>query len=428
MKNSFTLLLIFFTSLPFISKAQDFDYYFIGDTSDISTSPDFGICLMGGASEDDNGSQWFLEKADGGNVVVIRASGSDGYNNYFFNDLGVNLQSVETIVFNNANASNSELIQRRLNNAEAIWIAGGDQFIYESYWKGTAIETILNNHVNVKEAPIGGTSAGMAILGSHYFNAANGTVTSTEALDEPLGNKVSIESDFLSIPHLENVITDTHFDNPDRKGRTATFLAKQTSQDNSIYSGIAAEEFVAICINKNGVATVYGEYPDYNDKAFFIRMNCLEEKPEVIETNTPLTWEGSDNDALLVYEIEARSDGSSTFDLTTWSSGSNGEWKKWSIVEGNLTETIGNAPECSLNMIYEKPNTSVIISPNPVHETLNIKTNYNINKLQLIDMYGKVVLENHNSKTLDVTEAEKGSYLVNIIMQDSILTKKIILK
>lgn len=428
MKNSFTLLLIFFTSIPLISKAQDFDYYFIGDTSDISTSHDFGICLMGGASEDDNGSQWFLEKADGGNVVVIRASGSDGYNNYFFNDLGVNLQSVETIVFNNANASNSELIQRRLNNAEAIWIAGGDQFVYESYWKGTAIETILNDHVNVKGAPIGGTSAGMAILGSHYFNAANGTVTSTEALDNPLGNKVSIESDFLTIPHLENVITDTHFDNPDRKGRIATFIAGLTTENNMVYSGIAAEEFVAICIDENETATIFGEYPDFNDKAYFIRMNCLEEKPEVIETNTPLTWTGSDSDALLVYEIEARSDGSSTFDLTSWSNGSNGEWKKWSILEGNLTEAIGNAPECSLSNIDQNIENTITISPNPVIDKLHISSIEKVKSIQLVNMQGEIVMEKQNCNSLIVEDLIKGVYFVNIITLNNFSTKKVVIQ
>ena len=37
---------------------------------------------MGGASENDAAMAWFLERAGGGDVLVLRASGSDGYNDY----------------------------------------------------------------------------------------------------------------------------------------------------------------------------------------------------------------------------------------------------------------------------------------------------------------------------------------------------------
>jgi cyanophycinase-like exopeptidase len=72
---------------------------------------------------------------------------------------------------------------------------------------------------------IGGTSAEMAILGSHYFSAENGTVTSSAALSNPYAPKVTIDSTpFLAINYLENVVTDTHYDDPDRKGRHMVFL------------------------------------------------------------------------------------------------------------------------------------------------------------------------------------------------------------
>ena len=35
--------------------------------------------MMGGSVENDNAMRWFLERADGGDVLVLRASGSDGY-------------------------------------------------------------------------------------------------------------------------------------------------------------------------------------------------------------------------------------------------------------------------------------------------------------------------------------------------------------
>lgn len=52
----------------------------IGDASDISTNPESGILLMGGASDNDDAMVWMLEKADGGDIVVLRATGTDAYN------------------------------------------------------------------------------------------------------------------------------------------------------------------------------------------------------------------------------------------------------------------------------------------------------------------------------------------------------------
>ncbi|MDG2505215.1 MAG: cyanophycinase, partial [Crocinitomicaceae bacterium] len=75
---------------------QSFNSYFIGNELDVTVASLGGICLMGGAAEDDNAMKWFLERANGGDVLVIRTSGSDGYNNYLYNDLGTEVNSVET--------------------------------------------------------------------------------------------------------------------------------------------------------------------------------------------------------------------------------------------------------------------------------------------------------------------------------------------
>ncbi|MGB1051122.1 MAG: hypothetical protein ACPGYF_04110, partial [Chitinophagales bacterium] len=84
------LLTIVFSLLVVTASSQDYTSYFTGSTEDTVTSPLGGVCLMGGATEDDNAMQWFLEQANGGDVLVLRASGSDGYNQYLYNDLGVN--------------------------------------------------------------------------------------------------------------------------------------------------------------------------------------------------------------------------------------------------------------------------------------------------------------------------------------------------
>ncbi len=78
---------------------------------------------------------------------MLRASGADGYNNYFYNELGVSFNSVETIVFHSAEASNSTYVHDRINKSEAVWIAGGDQWNYVSYWRDTPVSELINKAI-----------------------------------------------------------------------------------------------------------------------------------------------------------------------------------------------------------------------------------------------------------------------------------------
>ena len=114
MRKVFALLVL---SIFSFSVHAQFTYtsYFTGNETDVVTSPMGGICLMGGSTENDEAMKWFLNRADGGDVLVIRASGSDGYNDYLFSELGVTVNSVETIVFLGAPASNEEEIHEREN-------------------------------------------------------------------------------------------------------------------------------------------------------------------------------------------------------------------------------------------------------------------------------------------------------------------------
>ena len=298
------LLLALTTILSLSTIAQPFTSYYTGEVADANINADYGVCLMGGSTEDDRAMIWFLEKANGGDVLVIRASGSDGYNDYFYSDLGVEVNSVETIVFHNANASNDSYVLQQIANAEAIWMAGGDQSDYINYWKDTEVENLLNEHVNVKQAVIGGTSAGMAVLGSSYFSADNGTVYSSEALEDPHNSYMTFgHNDFLDIPLLENTITDTHFSEREREGRLLTFLARMNNELGERSFGIACDEYTAVCIDSTGLGAVYGEWPEYDDYAFFVQMNCEEgNSPESMEAGLPFSW-NFNGQAAKVYKV-----------------------------------------------------------------------------------------------------------------------------
>jgi cyanophycinase-like exopeptidase len=346
---------------------QNYTSYFTGDTTNVSPIPAMGIVLAGGATDNDNAMTWFLEHANGGDVLVIRASGSDGYNDYLYSQLEVNVNSVETILWNNAAASNDAYVLQQIENAEAIFIAGGNQLNYVNYWRNTPVEDLLNAHLNVKHGVIGGTSAGMAILGGHYFSAGNGSILSSEALANPYNASATIgHQDFLDMPFLHNVITDTHYDNPDRRGRQMAFMARIYQDGYPMALGIASTEYVAVCIDENGIATAFGEWPQYDEYAYFIRHGCQTTlTPEICSANTPLTWNRNEN-ATYVYRMKATLSGSGSFDLNDWMSADGGDWQEWWVENGviNFNE-VSSGPSCPLQTvtgvseIYQAPGFSI---------------------------------------------------------------------
>jgi cyanophycinase-like exopeptidase len=364
----FLFFLLFFT--PFFVWSQLYTSYHTGSHIDYPGVPFGGLCLMGGATENDNAMKWFLERANGGDILVLRTSGSDGYNDYFYSNLGVQVNSVETIVFHNALASDEPYIHQKIQQAEAIWFAGGDQWTYISNWRNTSIEALINTAISERKCVIGGTSAGMAIQGEYYFSAQQGTITSATALSNPYHLNVTVDgSPFLQNPFMHAVITDTHFDNPDRKGRLSVFMAR-ILQDNSISpKAIACDEYTSVCIDENGIARVFGDFPSYDDNAYFVQVNCEIESnyPELCISETPLTW-NKEGKALKVYNIKGNSLGSSTFDLNNWEIGVGGTWKTWSINNGLLSEENSNQLDCNQLTIPNEKLLELLIHPNPVDD------------------------------------------------------------
>jgi cyanophycinase-like exopeptidase len=324
---------------------------------------------MGGASEQDDAMIWFLERAGGGDILVLRASGADGYNNYLYTDLGVPVNSVETIVCNSAAASNETYVQDRIKEAEAIWFAGGDQWAYISYWRNTPVDSLINEGLAERNLVIGGTSAGMAIQGGYYFSAENGTITSANALSNPFNTNLTVSGEpFLQNNYLEHVVTDTHYDNPDRKGRHFSFLARMLNDAQIEPKGIACDEYTAVCITPEGIAHVFGDEA-YDDIAYFIQVNCEinSNTPEMITSGSPLTW-NQGNAAVKTYVVYGTQDGSRTFDLNDWNTGNGGAWENWHVENGTFFSSTSTAPNCSLSApTYAE---EVHIYPNPASEVI----------------------------------------------------------
>lgn len=420
MKKLFIFLLYL---LPIITFGQYYTSYFTGNTIDTVTNPTGGVCLMGGATENDNAMIWFLNHCDGGDVLVIRASGSDGYNDYLYQELNVTINSVESIVFNDAQASLDPYIQQKITQAEGIWIAGGDQWDYVSYWRNTAIDSLINDAILNRNIVIGGTSAGMAVLGGFYFSAENGTVTSAEALANPYNTRVRVDSSaFLKVPYLHDINTDTHYDNPDRRGRQAVFLARIMTDYGIKAKGIACGEYTAVCIPPDGNALVYGSS---NHKAYFIQTNCElpDRSPETCTSGIPLTW-NRNMLALKVYRITGTNSGTNTFNLNDWETGSGGHWENWYINNGTLFVSPGEKINCSgLGVTETEMENEISIYPNPTEDKLFIQNSkYLSETFEVFDSMGKPMKLSGSldftAFSLDVSKLKSGMYYLKILTSD----------
>jgi cyanophycinase-like exopeptidase len=409
------------------AHSQSYTSWFTGNTTDAEVQPQFGLCLMGGGGESDEAMQWFLERANGGDVVVLRTSGSDGYNNYLFSELGVPVNSVETIRFNNASAANDPYVIDRLAKAEAIWIAGGNQANYVNYWRNTPVQDAINHLINVKGGVVGGISAGMAIMGQAYFAALNGGMTQATALNNPFNTNMTIGwNDFIDAPFLKNVITDTHFNDPQalRYGRLTTFMARVMHDHGVRALGMGANEYCAIAIDETGLARAFGEFgtqwPD--DFVYFLQPNCIEPSaPEVMQSGQPLTWVRG-NEAVKVYRVPATVSGQNYFDLNTWNEGGGGTWMNWYVNNGQLTmEPAAGAPGCILFVRATKAPFAVRLYPNPASDVLTVYTDEAQWQYRIYDLTGRLVAEGKSvadRKELQVSHLAAGLYKIAVSAGD----------
>ena len=168
----FRLLLL--VSLPLQLCAQkssesNLRIFLTGDSSDVQTSTQAGLLLAGGSTDVTAAMRWLLNRSGGGDVVVIRSSGADGYNQYLFDLATVN--SVETILIDSRDKAFLPLVADKIRKAELLFIAGGDQWNYTRFWRDSPVEDAINFLILEKKVPVGGTSAGCAILGDYYFTA-----------------------------------------------------------------------------------------------------------------------------------------------------------------------------------------------------------------------------------------------------------------
>lgn len=244
-------------AVPPMAGHDGYRRYAIGDTDAARPGRiEPGLMLVGGGEWPHDAFRWMIERAGHGHIVILRASGTTEAQDEFYNDIG-GIASAQTFVFHNRKAASNPAVIAAIEAADGIFIAGGDQSNYVRYWKGTPLNAALDRHVRAGK-PLGGTSAGLAILGAWAYGAMDGnSMTSDVALRDPLGPGMTLVGDFLHMPYLEHVITDSHFSQRNRLGRLIAFVAKLRSEGVANVVGLGIDEGAALCINGVGIGRLY---------------------------------------------------------------------------------------------------------------------------------------------------------------------------
>src|SRR3569833_1881417 len=274
-----------------LAAAQETPYRYIrtGEPANVIVQPRPGFALMGGGTDLDEACQFLCDRADGGDMLVLRARGDDEYNGYL---RGIcRLNSVATLIVPNRKAAADPFVAETISHAAAIFIAGGDQANYINFWMNTPVQSALNEAIR-RGVPIGGTSAGLAVMGEYAYSAQGDkpddpNLDAKTALADPYGPRISFADGFLDIPILKAIITDTHFARRDRMGRLLVFLARLNEPGKSSGSpqrvrGIGVQERAAVLLEPEGKAHVVGYGP-----AYFIE---ADRASGVLQKGKPLTY------------------------------------------------------------------------------------------------------------------------------------------
>ena len=322
--------------------SNNFEYFLdYGKVHSSAQKP--AILLIGGAEAgtvgEDAATQWFLKQANYGDYLVLRSGGIGRQAQWITDNYRDLINSSAELSIDSREAANNPQVVQYIKDADALYLAGGDQNKYEDYWEGTATEDAINYLINQKKVPVAGTSAGLAILGDYYYAPSRQGLLSSEILNDPFHRNTQdiYRSNFLQVPFLKNVITDTHLDrrnknHPEtRYGRILGLMARIMVAENQPVYGIGLEEGAFVAIDENGIATVFGNAEERGQDAYFLQTNGA--APEQIEPKLPLIWDHG-GQAVKVYRIKGTPSGSGLFDLNNWLTASGGTWEYWFTTDG----------------------------------------------------------------------------------------------
>lgn len=314
---------LFAAALLPLTAASDKGYSYIltGNPADAKASPKGGLILEGGADDPEEAIRWMIRQSRGGDFVVLRAS-EDGGMHTMVHALG-KVDSVESFIFESSAAARDPFIIEKIDQADALFFAGGDQSDYVRFWKNTPVQDAVNRAIQ-RGVPVGGISAGLAILGQFCFEALHDSATAEDALKDPYAAEITLGRDFIAAPPLKGIITDTHFSQRGRLGRLLVFMARLVQDGwTDDAKGIGVDEETALIVDNAGTARVTGK-----NNAIFVR---LSHKPRLCRPGEPLTAE--------VFEIVTVTPGQH-FNIKEWKG--KGRAGRADVINGVMVITAGS--------------------------------------------------------------------------------------
>lgn len=236
----------------------DLEVFLTGNLEDAAVRPTGpALIVMGGGTDVDDAFEWQKQYIAGGDVVILRTSGGDGYNDYLFTEIG-GVDSVETLLVTSKDLASDPYVAWTVAHAEAVFMAGGDQSTYLKAWKDTPVEDAIMT-VWQRGGVVGGTSAGTAVLGELIYAAYNDSTIEDEALLDPFNKYMSFDRDFLALPPLAGIITDTHFTERRRLCRLIGFVARMVADGwGDPVVGVGVDEETALVVDPSGMGSVLG--------------------------------------------------------------------------------------------------------------------------------------------------------------------------
>lgn len=217
------------------------------------------LCAVGGGSEDygawsDGPYRWMAEKSGYGPVLIMHYSDGSAWLERYFKSFGVS--SAQSLVIRNSTEANDSSAYLLIRSSRLIFLRGGDQSRYYANWRGTLVERAIRE-VYESGGVVGGTSAGLAVLGEVDYTAETpASVTSDDAIANPFLRDITLKDDFL--PLVSGVIFDSHFTARARLGRLAAFMSNWLQSRGAALIGLGVDENTAACFDPDGTFTVQG--------------------------------------------------------------------------------------------------------------------------------------------------------------------------
>jgi cyanophycinase len=231
---------------------------------------------------------WLLSHANGGDIVFLQHSQDITMGDFlrfiFASPMHNRPRSVRLFSINARSQASLNQVINAVDNAEAIFIFGGEQSKYVDFWMGTPLQAAINRAINQRHVTIGGTSAGLAILAQVVFRDdpkfIEDNLESPQALSDPYTQRLVLAKDVIQNQALRNVVTDTHFGyrappggvsrGRNRMGRLVTFVGRMM-QDAwvvpALAKGIGVDNNTYVVVEsrggRNGNANVIGYYNAY---------------------------------------------------------------------------------------------------------------------------------------------------------------------